>query len=141
MNRLPGTARDLIERLGSAATLRLVSMLGGTTLSVPMRATARGEARYRYLCEFLGPGLADALCREYGGTDLYVPACRAAVMDQRDAALARDRDVMAGAGLSERDIVTGLALKYGLSDRQVWRILKRPFRQTPLFAGIQGRLY
>ena len=140
-DRLPRTARDPIDRLGPAAVLRLVSTLGGTTIPVPMRATATGEVRYRHLCDLLGEDLAAALCREYAGTDLYVPACKMAIMDQRDAALIRDRDAMARAGLAEREIVTGLALKYGLSDRHVWRVLKRlPGQPSPPFSATQGRL-
>lgn len=140
-DRLPRVARDLLDRLGPANTLRLVTALGGTTIPVPMRATKTGEARYRYLRDLLGEELATALCREYAGTELYVPICKAAIMDQRDAALIRDRDAMASAGLAEREIVTGLALKYGLSDRHVWRVLKRfPDQSSPLFSAMQGRL-
>ena len=65
-----------------------------------------------------------------------------AAADERDAALIRDRDAMARAGLSEREIVTGLALKYHLSDRHVWRVLHRvPEGKTSLFPlQRQGRL-
>ena len=65
-----------------------------------------------------------------------------AAADERDAALIRDRDAMARAGLSEREIVTGLALKYRLSDRHVWRVLHRiPEEKTSLFPlQRQGRL-
>lgn len=73
----------------------------------------------------IGEDAAKALCREYAGTNLYIPTCRQAAADERDAAIIKDRDAMAHAGLSEREIVAGLALKYGLSDRHVWRILKR----------------
>ena len=108
--RLPRNARDIIDRLGPAVTLRLIRALGGTTIPVPMRLTPVGEARYRRLCDMIGEDAAKALCREYAGTNLYIPTCRQAAADERDAALIRDRDAMARAGLSEREIVTGLAL-------------------------------
>ena len=108
--RLPRNARDIIDRLGPAVTLRLIRTLGGTTIPVPMRLTPVGEARYRRLCDMIGEEAAKALCREYAGTNLYIPTCRQAAADERDAALIRDRDAMARAGLS---------------DRHVWRILKR----------------
>ncbi len=132
--RLPRNARDIIDRLGPAVTLRLIKALGGTTIPVPMRLTPVGEARYRRLCDMIGEDAAKALCREYAGTNLYIPTCRQAAADERDAALIRDRDAMARAGLSEREIVTGLALKYHLSDRHVWRVLHRvPEGKTSLF--------
>lgn len=136
-DRLPRNARDILERLGPVFTLRLVRALGGTTIPVPMRATATGDVRYRKLRDMIGDDAASALCREYAGTNLYVPACRQAIADKRDALLIRDRDAMAQTGLSERDIVTGLALKYRLSDRHVWRILHRTPVQSALFPATE----
>ena len=133
-DRLPRNARDILDRLGPAVTLHLVRTIGGTTVPVPMRATPLGEARYRRLCEMIGEEAATALCREYAGTNLYIPACSRAAADRRDAALIADRDAMSRAGLSEREIVTGLALKYSLSDRHVWRVLQRiPGEEPSLF--------
>lgn len=129
--RLPRSVRDILERLGPAMTLRLVAALGGTTVPVPMRASVAGEGRYRQLCDIVGKEAATALCREYGGTNIYIPACKRAVADRRDRALIADRDAMAHAGLSEREIVAGLALKYQLSDRHVWRVLQRVPGEVP----------
>ena len=36
----------------------------------------------------IGEDAAKALCREYAGTNLYVPTCRQAAADERDARLA-----------------------------------------------------
>ena len=139
--RLPRNARDILDRLGPGFTLRLVKTLGGTTIPVPMRATAAGDARYRRLRDIVGVDVADALCREYAGTNLYIPTCKQAVADKRDTLLIQDRDAMSRAGMSEREIVTGLALKYELSDRHVWRILHRtPARSTLFPVPEQGRL-
>ena len=41
-------------------------------------------------------------------------------------ALTRDRDMLAGQGMCERDIVFRLAIRYGISDRYIWQILKNP---------------
>lgn len=128
-DRLPRMVRDMSERLGFSAVLVLVEKLGGTTIPVPMRATPAGEARYRKIAAILGEDLADALCRAYPATDLYIPNCRAALIEARDAALTRDRDILAREDYSERDIVATLSLRYGLSDRHVWRILKKPVRR------------
>ena len=87
--RLPRNARDIIDRLGPAVTLRLIRTLGGTTIPVPMRLTPVGEARYRRLCDMIGEDVAKALCREYAGTNLYIPTCRQAAADERAKEVAK----------------------------------------------------
>lgn len=143
---LPSSLRDMTDRLGLPVVSYLVEKLGGTTIPVPMRATVTGEARYRRLAEIIGNDIATALCREYAGVSLYIPNCRAAVMDARDAEIIAVRDELAKSGVTEREIVERLARRYKLSDRQVWRILKRIPCQTanvPLFGrGVeQARLW
>lgn len=143
---LPASLRDMADRLGLPVVSYLVEKMGGTTIPVPLRATATGEARYRRLCEIIGKDIASALCREYGGVSLYVPNCRAAIMDARDAEMIAARDKLAKQGVNEREIVEKLARHYKLSDRHVWRILKRIPCQTasaPLFGSRreQARLW
>ena len=67
-------------------------------------------------------------------------------MDARDAEIIAVRDGLAKNGVTEREIVEKLARKYKLSDRQIWRILKRALCHTagaPLFGGgvEQARLW
>lgn len=76
LETLPASLRDMADRLGLPAVSYLVEKLGGTTIPVPLRASAIGEARYRRLCEIIGKEIATALCREYGGVSLYIPNCR-----------------------------------------------------------------
>ena len=125
LESLPSSLRDMTDRLGLPVVSYLVEKLGGT-----------GEARYRRLAEIIGKDIATALCREYAGVSLYIPNCRAAVMDARDAEIIAVRDKLAKSGVTEREIVERLARRYRLSDRQVWRILKKLPCQTasaPLF--------
>lgn len=123
---LPESVHGLAACLGLARALVVVERLGGTTLPVPQRRTLQGEARYQDLAATLGPDAAAILCRVYAGTDLYIPRCGQALIRARDAALHRERDVLAAQGLSERELVARLARRFGLSDRQVWRVLKKP---------------
>lgn len=44
----------------------------------------------------------------------------------RDMDINAERDELARKGLSERALVARLATLHGLSERQVWRILKQP---------------
>ena len=46
-------------------------------------------------------------------------------MDTRDRNINLERDELAREGLSERALVSVLAVRHGLSDRQIWRILKK----------------
>ena len=120
---LPASLRDMADRLGLPVVSYLVEKLGGTTIPVPLRATATGEARYRRLCEIIGKDIAAALGR-------------AAIMEARAAERLAARDELAKQGVNEREIVEKLARHYKLSDRHVWRILKRIPCQTasaPLF--------
>lgn len=140
--RLPRMVRDIAERLGLPAALELVEKLGGVTVPIPVRQSLRGESRYRFLMDRLGTELAGALCREYGGTDLYVPNCRQTLIDERNAALNRNRDELAKKGVSERELVAILALKYKVSDRNVWRILKRTYAPECIeIRAVQGKLW
>ena len=131
--------REIVER-----TARTILRIKGRVCRVSTQLQTQASATHIRLYPVTVPGedAAKALCREYAGTNLYVPTCRQAAADERDAALIRDRDAMARAGLSEREIVTGLALKYHLSDRHVWRVLHRvPEEKTSLFPlQRQGRL-
>ncbi len=116
---------ELVELIGLAATLELVRAKGGTSLAVPLGITRRGQEQREKLVQIVGREQATRLIGRYGGTTLYVPTCRQAFVDVRDEDINRERDELAREGLSERALVAVLALRHGLSDRQIWRILKK----------------
>lgn len=122
---------ELIELIGLPATLELVRAKGGTSFVVPLGITRRGQEQREKLVQIVGREQATRLIGRYGGTTLYVPSCRQAFVDTRDGNINRERDELARKGLSERALVAVLALRHGLSDRQIWRILKKsgPVRQ------------
>ncbi len=127
-----GTARrgrrafeELVGLIGLPATLELVRERGGTTFTVPLGMTYRGQEQREKLVQLIGREQTTRLIRRYGGTSLYIPTCRQAVVDRRDVKINRERDELARQGLSERALVRELATRHGLSDRQIWRILKR----------------
>lgn len=72
-------------------------------------------------CEIFGPGACAG-----GGTRIYIPTLRRAKIRARDMNINAERDELARKGLSERALVARLATLHGLSERQVWRILKQP---------------
>ena len=88
-----------------------------------------GKKQYRRLCAALGDESASALCREFARRAIYIPNLKKAILDKRNSSLNMERDELAGKGHSERALVAILARRYGLSERQIWRILKQP--RTP----------
>lgn len=77
------------------------------------------------MVQIIGREQATKLIGRYGGTTLYIPTCRQAFVDTRDRNINLERDELAREGLSERALVSVLAVRHGLSDRQIWRILKK----------------
>ncbi|GAB6035804.1 Mor transcription activator family protein [Fundidesulfovibrio butyratiphilus] len=127
---------DVTPILGHETASRLVRALGGTTFPVPKRANAQGEVRYRMLAAVIGEEAADLLVYHFGGEDLYIPRGARAMQARRDAEInaAFVREIKSGR--SSTDVVNGLAMKYKLSDRRIWNILKartQPEAQCRLF--------
>lgn len=120
---LPAAAREIAALVGLPKTLQLVERLGGTTFPMPKRATRIGEMRYTLLAEVVGVEAAAVLCQHYGGTNLYVPRCATALRRARDAEIVAAFDAVSK-NRSANTVVAELALKYRLSDRRVWLILK-----------------
>ncbi len=130
---------ELVELIGRAATIELVRARGGTSFTVPLGLTLRGQEQREKLVQIIGREQTTRLIGRYGGTTLYVPSCRQAFVDTRDQRINRERDELACKGLSERALVAELAARYGLSDRQVWRILKKAGPVSPDMAPFAVR--
>lgn len=128
---LPPSAQELARTIGLTATVALVENYGGLTLRIPRGATERGRALIDDMARLIGQPAADALVQRYAGTALTVPSCKLALLKARDAALFEDRRVLTAEGLSERALVQCLALRYHLTERYVWRLLKKPVPATP----------
>lgn len=122
---LPRTARDLIDLIGVAATLRLVDARAGQMIAVPKRLRVKGEAAFEVLAGVIGEDAAAALCERYGGEYLTVPSCKRAVLAVRDAELQVRFDGLLAEGLTARAVANQLAATYGLDVTSVWRASKR----------------
>ena len=116
---------ELVELIGLPAAIELIRAKGGTSFSVPLGITLRGQEQREKLVQIIGREQATKLIGRYGGTTLYIPTCRQAFVDTRDRNINLERDELAREGLSERALVSVLAVRHGLSDRQIWRILKK----------------
>ena len=111
---LPETAREIVEIIGLPKALRLVEELGGTSFPLP-RSDWDG-LRMEMLAKVVGEDATRRLIERYAGTALYIPCCAAAMRAARDRAI--QSEYLAGTP------VYRLALKYRLTERRIWQILK-----------------
>jgi|RhiMetStandDraft_4_1073278.scaffolds.fasta_scaffold387853_1 hypothetical protein len=111
----------LVHRLGADKALGLVERLGGTTIRVPVGLQQRPLEQFAKTVGNMH--LAKLLVQHYGGTSLYLSSRTAArkLLRNRSICLAVENGVAQGRSIGS--IVTGIALEYALSERQVWVIL------------------
>lgn len=121
---LPETLQDMSDRFGKPFVRHMIERFAGITLIIP--AKSRKTRLARELCAFLGQDALSDFLHTYGGTRIYIPTLRRAKIRARDMDINTERDELARKGLSERALVARLATLHGLSERQVWRILKQP---------------
>lgn len=122
---LPASVRELADHLGLRNALLIAKRLGGTTHDVPKGDTSIGRVRERWLKEVLGDEAAEALIYHYGGCrGVYIPKCQVFFSTIQAIAMQERFDELSQEDLSARNIVTMLAVEFGLSDKTVWRALK-----------------
>ena len=109
--KLPDLLREIEEVAGREAALGLAGRYGGRHVQIPRRARA-GHA----LADLVGPAALAKLVQRYGGCRLYIAKAPSAARARRDAAIAARR----AAG----ETVATLARAYGLSERQIWNVLR-----------------
>lgn len=111
----------LARRVGMSNALALVDKVGGVTLRVPMGC--RRQSLERLVARLGDAGLAKQLVRHYGGTSLYIPTRSLSKRLERNQAMHLAAEAGLRQGRSMCSIVAGLAVEYGLSDRQVWSVM------------------
>ncbi|MDF0604649.1 DNA transposition protein [Neisseriaceae bacterium TC5R-5] len=123
---LPETMRLVAKLIGVPETLQLVQTLGGTTFPISKNHSPAGRLRFAALVDVIGEKAANKLTKHFGGDVLYIPRCSQAVRQARNQQLVRDFDALLDQGLGANESVSVLAMRYRLSDRMIWRILKTP---------------
>lgn len=121
---LPDAVQTLVGLIGLPASVRLVEHLGGTTFPVALRKSRLGEIRYEALSEVVGNEAADAITNHFGGECLYIPRCVTALRELMHREIRQEFDAITREH-SALHAVAQLAIRYQLSDRHVWRVLKR----------------
>lgn len=112
VEELPQSLVDVAEVIGLPATLALVEAAGGVRIYVPERLSDDHR-----LIEWLGREAAALLSASFAMEELVVPRCAEALRRVRNRQIRHERDQ--GARPAE------LALRYRLTERQVYTILSR----------------
>lgn len=119
---LPSVLREMSELIGLPATMQIVRQYGGVRLYVPKEIPADHP-----LMKLIGICNAITLADAYGGETLEIGRAEAAVREIRDTEIRQQWPA-----LSQRQ----LALKYGLTERQVRNIVsssQQDYDQLELF--------
>lgn len=122
----PVNLLEIVEIIGEAAALKLVKHFGGTTPRLPAIRNINAE---HPLAQCIGIEALTLLAVETGGGRwLYIAKCARGLRE------ARNREIVLL--YSQGVPVAELALRYHLSDRQIWNILGSTVvddRQVSLF--------
>ncbi len=114
-NELPASLAEMAEIIGLEAVITLVELRGGITLCVPVRARED-----HWLVPHIGFDALQRLVDHYGGEEIEIPRCAAAVRAEMDAEiLAKWR-----AGTSQ----SALARMYHITERAVRKKIRRAER-------------
>jgi Mor family transcriptional regulator len=114
--------KEIADAVGLAGALEVVRRWGGRALYVP--ANIKPDDPFALA---IGLDLASRMVRAFGGRSLQLPAERAALIDQRNAAIERGIE----AGRSHES----LGVEFGLTRQQVGNIAKQA-RERKGLAGI-----
>lgn len=123
---LPDSVRALITLIGFDATLDLVRALGGTTYPLRQGRTKSTESGSAYLAEIVGDAAAEKMVLAMAPCNLFVPKCDTALLELRDRKIRRQFDRQTAAGVPAYQAANDLAMAYRLTDRHIWRVLKKP---------------
>lgn len=132
---LPPTIKRLVAVLGLESTVRLLQARGGTDLALPLgeHRSCRADAALRSILE--APQI-EALYAEFGDgrKEMTLPKVDKIVMQLRNHAIRR---LHRQDGLS----MARIALRFGLTERQVWNILHAGDGRRPQPEARQASLF
>lgn len=123
----PEAVQFLINLIGEEGTFSLIQHYGGSTLRIPRGDTIVGRTKIDLLAQKIGKQEIQNIVQTFGGTCIYIPNCKKLLIAKQHAKIIQDRDKLAAKGISERQLVSDLARRYKLSDRHIWRILKKSY--------------
>lgn len=128
LEHLPENVRQIWHALGGHEKgrmedlWRILQTYGGQSMRIPATLPA---ARHHPLRRRLGARCTAKLVAAFGGTPLYVPSCAGVLTKLRQRAIIEYFTRETTRGVSSTATVANLARRHGLSDRQIWKILKK----------------
>ncbi len=133
---LPQLIVEIAELIGIEKTLQLVQAFGGTNLLMP-KGVEKSSSK-QALIHAVGEETAQALMEIYGGDRLYIARCEVALRDWRDNQLMNEIGQLVMNDMSQTKAIRHVAVKYGISERWVYELLKtdmekRQYQQDLLF--------
>lgn len=115
LEELPELAKEMVSVIGVEDTIRMVKVYGGMTIAFSDERRPDVGSRRDIIERLIGKKKATAFFRHFANRVLYVPRCVSAINRVRNRQVCTD-----AASLS----VPELAMKYQLSERMIWNILK-----------------
>lgn len=134
---LPEQAKGLAGVIGYQGVLQVISKIPGTTWEFPKPKGKKGAefsdtSGFIELEEAIGSReIALRMCKFYSGEKVYIPKCSDALRRLRDIAIHREAESLLKKGLTMNRAVRKISVKFGLSDRWVWVVLKSPNELIP----------
>ncbi len=128
LEHLPENVRQIWHALGGHEKgrmedlWRILQAYGGQSLRIPSTLPAQ---RHHPLRRRLGARCTAKLVAAFGGTPLYVPSCAGVLTRLRQREIIESFTRETTRGISSTATVANLARKHALSDRQIWKILKK----------------
>ncbi len=120
---LPDMVKDLANHIGIYEAFNIAKTMGGTSTYIPKHEN--GDAAKNLITKIGSTELVRALINAYGGEVLYIPSCSAAERELRNIEIHHAAAAGISAGRAMNNIVNELALIHLVSDRHIWRILKK----------------
>lgn len=119
---LPDTALEIATAIGEEAAEKLINTIGGARFKIGVGKNK--TERLAILTEAIGHETAGKLMAVFGGEELYIPRCEAAAREARNRNLLNDWQQNLDSGKSQLMTCSKLAVKYRISDRTIYSIVK-----------------
>lgn len=119
---LPDTALHIAAVIGEEAAEKLIENIGGARFKMG-KGCVKTE-RLAILTEAIGEQTALQLLKVFGGEEMYIPRCEKAVREARNRNLLHDWQQSLDSGKSQLMTCSKLAVKYRISDRTIYTIVK-----------------
>lgn len=118
VENLPVSLQDIGMEIGINATLKLSEEFGGTDICPPRNADRITEGHR--ISKAIGLPAAQRLVRLVGGVRFYIPKMDRIKLNARHVEIVRRYD--------QGEAVRDIAQAFKLSERHIWRILKKPIQ-------------